>query len=64
MESYPLHRIVQGVFFMCRYSILRGVGLMTFGVGLLIGCGMESGFWCCVLGIGAIISGIIFLQKK
>jgi hypothetical protein len=49
---------------MCRYSFLRGVGLMTFGVGLLIGCGMESGFWCCVLGVGAIISGIIFLQKK
>ena len=49
---------------MCRYSFLRGVGFMAFGIGLLIGCGMESGFWCCVLGIGAIISGIVFLQRK
>lgn len=49
---------------MCRYSILRGVGFMAFGVGLLIGCGMESGFWCCVLGVGTIIAGICFWQRK
>ena len=49
---------------MCRYSYLRGMGLLAFGVGLLIGCSMDSGFWCCVLGLGAIISGIVFFQKK
>jgi hypothetical protein len=40
------------------------MGLLAFGIGLLIGCSMQSGFWCCVLGLGAIISGIIFFQKR
>ena len=49
---------------MCRYSVLRGVGLIAFGVGLLVGCSMDSGFWCCALGLGAILSGIFFFQKR
>ena len=38
--------------------------VILFGLGLLIGCSIESGFWCCVLGIGLIISGFCCLQKK
>ena len=49
---------------MCRYSYLRGVGFMAFGIGLLIGRSMESGFWCCVLGLGAIIAGLVFCRKN
>ena len=45
---------------MCRYSYLRGAACMAFGIGLLIGCSMESGLWCCVLGVGAIVAGLVF----
>ncbi len=49
---------------MCRQNQLRGFAIMAFGLGLLIGCCIESGFWCCMLGIAAIILGFGLLQKK
>lgn len=49
---------------MCRRNQLWGIGMIAFGLGLLIGCSIESGFWCCVLGIGLIIAGFLYGQKK
>lgn len=49
---------------MCRKNQLHGFCVVALGLGLLIGCSMESGFWCCVLGIGAIIGGFIMAGKK
>jgi len=43
---------------------LRGFSMMAFGLGFIVGCSLESGFWCCVLGVGAIVAGLVFLQKK
>jgi hypothetical protein len=48
---------------MCRQNTLRGLCCICLGVGMLIGCCIESGFWCCALGISGVIFGII-LQKK
>ena len=49
---------------MCRKNQLLGFCVVAFGLGLLIGCGMESGFWCCALGIGAIVVGFVTACKK
>ena len=49
---------------MCRRNQLWGFNFIAFGLGLLIGCSIESGFWCCILGIGLIISGFVACGKK
>ena len=49
---------------MCRKKQVWGFCGIAFGLGLLIGCSMEAGFWCCVLGIGAIVFGFVMLGKK
>lgn len=49
---------------MCRKNQVWGFSGVAFGLGLLIGCGMESGFWCCALGIGAIVVGFVTVCKR
>lgn len=49
---------------MCRRNQLWGFNAIAFGLGLLIGCSIESGFWCCMLGIGAIVCGFFSVQRK
>jgi len=38
--------------------------LLGIGLGLLIGCCLESGFWCCLLGVGAVMAGLLHILKK
>ena len=49
---------------MCRKNQVWGRCAVSFGIGLLTGCSMESGFWCCALGIGVIVAGFIWMQRK
>ena len=49
---------------MCHRNMVWGLALVAFGLGMLIGCSIESGFWCCVLGIGVILSGFVFCNRK
>jgi len=49
---------------MCRRNQVIGFCAIAFGIGLLTGCSMESGFWCCVLGVSVVIAGFVFLQNK
>ncbi|MBQ9844076.1 MAG: hypothetical protein IJO31_07990 [Oscillospiraceae bacterium] len=49
---------------MCRKNQMWGRCAIGFGLGLLTGCSMESGFWCCALGIGVIIAGFVCMQRK
>lgn len=49
---------------MCRQSQLRGAAIIAFGLGLLTGCCMESGFWCVTIGVGAVIFGFLQLCRK
>jgi len=49
---------------MCRRNQLQGVALVGLGLGLLVGCMIEGTFWCCALGIGAVLLGLVQCQKK
>ena len=49
---------------MCRKNQLHGWVLLSFGLGLLIGNGLESGFlWLCI-GIGLMVFGFCVCRKK
>lgn len=49
---------------MCRRNQLCGVGMLCFGLGLLVAGFFESVFFCGCLGVGVIITGFVVLQKK
>lgn len=49
---------------MCRRNHLHGFCAAAFGLGLIVGSCIESGFWCFALGVGAILFGFAIAQKK
>ena len=49
---------------MCRQNQLWGCTLLAFGIGVLIGTWMQSGFVCHLLGIGLILLGLGFVRRK
>jgi hypothetical protein len=48
---------------MCRRNQILSLLMVGFGVGLLIGCHLESSFWCTIFGIGSVLFGLLGLQK-
>lgn len=60
---HPLHKVVQGVFFMCRQHVLWGCILIAFGVGFLIGSWVEGGFLSHCFAIGIAVVGLSMLRK-
>ena len=49
---------------MCRRNQLCGCALIAFGVGVLIGSCLESGFFCFCLGVGLMGMGFWCTGKK
>lgn len=49
---------------MCRKNQLWGIAVLAFGLGLMVGCWMESEFVRNCLGFALIAGGILVLQKK
>lgn len=49
---------------MCRRNHLLGCCGACFGLGLLVGCGLESGLLATCAGIGLIVLGFSFLRQK
>ena len=49
---------------MCRKNQLLGFLLAGVGIGLLLACFFESGFFCCCVGIGLLVSGVCLVRKK
>lgn len=49
---------------MCRKNQLCGSALVAFGVGLLVGMLLESGFLTFVLGMGFMGLGCWCMSKK
>jgi hypothetical protein len=49
---------------MCRRNHLTGCCGICFGLGLLVGCGLESGLLSTCIGIGLIVAGLSFLRQK
>lgn len=59
-----MHRLFQEVLPMCRRNQLLGVLVAGIGVGLLLACLFDSGFFCSCVGIGLIAAGVVILQKR
>jgi membrane protein implicated in regulation of membrane protease activity len=49
---------------MCRRNQLFGWMLLAFGLGLLIGKCLESGFISSCVGVGIIIAGLCVMRQK
>jgi len=49
---------------MCRKNLLLGLGLLAFGLGLLVGCWIENEFVRNCIGVGLIACGVLTLQRK
>lgn len=49
---------------MCRRNQLFGGCLIAFGLGILIGLCLESGFICGCIGISGVTAGLFLLQQK
>ncbi len=48
---------------MCRKNQLLGFGAIAFGMGLLIGSQIVSGFWCVCFSLVAIGVGFTCIRK-
>ncbi len=49
---------------MCRRNQLCGAALVAFGVGMLVGYWLESGFFCFVAGVAVVALGLWCASKK
>ena len=49
---------------MCRKNQLCGVGLLGFGLGLLVASFLESALFCGCLGLLGMAVGVVIFQKK
>lgn len=49
---------------MCRRNQLLGCMLGAFGVGMLVACFFESGFFCGCIGLCTAIGGVAVWRKK
>lgn len=49
---------------MCRKNQLCGCALMAFGLGMMVGLCLESGFFCFLIGLIIIGLGIWCTGKK
>ena len=49
---------------MCRNNQLVGCSLISFGLGILVGTILKSGFLCCLIGLGMLVLGFCILQKR
>ena len=58
------HTLNIGGAYMCRTNQMIAVGLMSFGLGVLIGTMFSSGLLRFILGFGTIAVGFFLLQKK
>ena len=49
---------------MCRRNQLCGSALVAFGLGLLVGMCLESGFFCFTVGIAIMVMGLWCMKKR
>lgn len=49
---------------MYRHNQFYGCGILTFGIGLLIGLWIGSGFWAYFFAFGFVALGCSMLCKK
>ena len=57
-------KIGRGCIVMCRKNHLWGLAVLTFGLGLLIGCWLESELSQICFGLALMASGFFLLQKQ
>ena len=63
--DYHLFGVIKSsMFFMCRRNVFWGWVLIAFGLGLLFGMCLESGFWCSCGALLIICAGFFNLRRK
>ena len=48
---------------MCRQNQMWGAAVLAFGLGVLIGTWLESGFFCHIFGFGLIFLGTGVMRR-
>ena len=48
---------------MCRQNLLWGAAVLAFGLGILIGTWLESGFFCHLVGFAMIALGVGVIRR-
>lgn len=48
---------------MCRQNQMWGATVLAFGLGVLVGTWLESGFFCHVVGFSLILLGLAVVRK-
>lgn len=49
---------------MCRKKQMHGFCCLSFGLGLMVGCCLESWFFCSLGGLGLILYGMLLAKQK
>lgn len=49
---------------MCRQNLLWGGTVLAFGLGVLVGAWMKSGFVCHLIGFALIALGFCLIRKR
>ena len=49
---------------MCRNNQLVGCSLIGFGLGVLVGTILKSGFLSCLIGLSMLVLGFCILHKR
>lgn len=49
---------------MCRQNLLWGAAVCAFGLGILIGTWLESGFFCHLAGFGLLLLGFGVMRRR
>ena len=49
---------------MCRQNQLWGFALLSFGLGVIVGMLLESGFFSICFGCGLVILGFCVMHRK
>ncbi len=64
MLPFSPHRLLAGVFSMCRKKTMQGCCCSCFGIGLIVGYALESWLLCSAGGLALIFFGLLLMKGR